>query len=352
MKMTNYIKDNLFHVLTAILMIVFVQMGLVSGAEASMGMMGMAVLQTAPFPIQAELTAVSIAYHNEKYIADMVLPRVPVGTQEFKYLTYDKGDRFTIPDTKVGRKSQPNQVEFGATEQTSSTEDYGLDDAVPQADINNAPPNFDPLGNAVEGVTDLVELDREKRVSDIVFAAGTYPAGNKVQLAGNAQWSDFANSDPMEDVEAAMDAPIFRPNTMVISRLAFSVLRRHPDIMKAVHGNSGDKGRARREAIQELFELDELLIGDAWHNTSKKGQSLAMTRLWGKHVALLHLNKQANTRKGTTFGMTGQFGGRVAGSIHDPDIGLRGGERVRAGESVKELITASDLGYFIEDAVA
>jgi hypothetical protein len=30
---------------------------------------------------------------------------------------------------------------------------------------------------------------------------------------------------------------------------------------------------------------------------------------------------------------------------------MHGGKRVRVGESVKEVITASDLGYFIEDAI-
>lgn len=31
---------------------------------------------------------------------------------------------------------------------------------------------------------------------------------------------------------------------------------------------------------------------------------------------------------------------------------MRGGTRVRVGESVKEVISAADLGYFIENAVA
>ncbi len=42
----------------------------------------------------------------------------------------------------------------------------------------------------------------------------------------------------------------------------------------------------------------------------------------------------------------------MAGRREDPDIGLRGGVRVRVGESVKELIVANDLGYYFENAVA
>jgi hypothetical protein len=53
-----------------------------------------------------------------------------------------------------------------------------------------------------------------------------------------------------------------------------------------------------------------------------------------------------------TFGFTGEWGNRLAGTITDSDIGMRGGERVRVGESVKELISASDAGYLITGAVA
>src|SRR3990172_3410335 len=113
---------------------------------------------TAPFPITPEMMAITISYRNPKLIADDVLPRVLVGTQEFKYPTYTKAESFTVPDTKVGRKSAPNEVEFTATETTSKCDDYGLDDPVPQEDIMNAEAvsaltgkAYDPLGRANEG---------------------------------------------------------------------------------------------------------------------------------------------------------------------------------------------------------
>jgi len=53
-----------------------------------------------------------------------------------------------------------------------------------------------------------------------------------------------------------------------------------------------------------------------------------------------------------TFGFTAQFGTRVAGSTPDKNIGLRGGQLVRVGESVKEIITSDQLGYYVQNAVA
>ncbi|MDH5298673.1 MAG: major capsid protein, partial [Desulfobulbaceae bacterium] len=203
----------------------------------------------APFPITPALMAIAIAYRNKRLIADEVLPRVPVGKQEFKYLLHTMAEGFTVPDTRVGRRSKPNEVGFTATEKTDSTVDHGLDDPIPQADIANAPEGYDPLGRATEGLTDLVLLDREVRAASLVFNANNYGAANKVTLAGTDQFSDFANSDPLETITDALDACIMRPNVMVIGRPVFSKLIRHPKIVKAVLGNSGDSGIARRQDI-------------------------------------------------------------------------------------------------------
>ncbi len=308
-------------------------------------------MPSAPFPIQPQLTAIAIGYRNMSLIADALLPRTPVGKQDFKYLQYNLSDGFTLPDTRVGRKSRPNEVEFSATELTASTEDFGLEDPIPQADIDNAPPNYDPLGRAVEKTTDLILLDREVRVANAVFNAATYGASNKVTLAGASQFSDVT-SDPIKTIQDALDSCVMRPNVMTIGRAAFSVLARHPKIVKAVLGNAGDSGVARRQDIADLLELEEVLVGEAYLNTAKKGQAMALSRVWGKHIALTYRNKNADTGGGATFGLTAQWGGRIAGSIEDKNIGLRGGQRIRVGESVKELICAPDLGYFIQNAVA
>ena len=53
-----------------------------------------------------------------------------------------------------------------------------------------------------------------------------------------------------------------------------------------------------------------------------------------------------------TYGITGQWGERIAGTRVDPEIGLKGGVRVRVGEEVKEVVLANDLGYFFQNAVA
>ena len=306
----------------------------------------------APFPIIPELMAVAIAYRNRAMIADLVLPRVtPVGKEEFKYLVHGLAQGFTIPDTKVGRRGKPNQVEFTAEERDGSTTDYGLEDSIPNVDIANAPPGIDPRATSVEYIMNLLALDREVRVAGLVFNPATYPTGNKLALSGTSQFSNNA-SDPIGVITDALDACVVRPNTMVIGRPAFSVLARHPQIVSACLRNPGEAGIARRKDIADLLELDEVIVGEALVNTARRGQTATLTRTWGKHISLIYRNRQAAPQRDVTFGMTVPFGQPVAGAWEDKDIGLRGGTKVRAGESVCELITCPDAAYFLQNVAA
>ena len=314
-----------------------------------------------PFPIQSELTAITLAYQNRRLIADEVLPRTPVPSREFKWLQMNRDQMFTVPETLVGRKGQPNEVEFGGTETAGFVRDFGLDDVVPNEDLESAPAGSDPLGTAVTGISELIALDREKRVADLIFNANTYPAANRATLSGTSQWSDYTNSDPYTAIQTALDGMLMRPNRAIIGRLAWSRLRVHPKITAALApsstGNTPTSNAAGQpatlQAVADLLELDEILVGEAFINTAKPGQTASLSRCWGKHMAFLHQNPVATIRgNAVTFGFTAEWGNRVAGSLPEPKVGLRGAQRVRVGESVNELIVASDVGYYFQNIVA
>ena len=302
--------------------------------------------QKFPFPVDPELTQIAMAYRNRAMIADMVLPIVPVGKKEFKYTVFHKDERFTVPDTLVGRKSRVNEVEFGASEETASTRDYGLEDPIPQDDIDHAGSRFNPVEQAVEAIQDLLALDREVRTANMVMNAANYGAGNKTTLS--KAWTD-PTADVIGDIHAAQDAVVYADvNVMTLSKQDWRILSTHPQIVKAVNRNSGDAGIVTRQAVADLFELDEILVGQSRVNIARKGQPANLQRVWSGGVHLQHRAQNINSRNGLTFGFTAEYGDRVSGQREDPDIGLRGGQRVRSGMSVVELITAADLGYLIQ----
>lgn len=308
---------------------------------------------TRPFPIDPKMTAIAIAYRNPDatLIADDVLPRTPTA-QEFKWMLYDKSQGFTVPDAQVGRKSLPNEVDFGGQEITDKVINYGLDDIVPNEDIQADNQGVGPLGLATGFLTGLVNLAREIRAANLVFNATTYPSANKVTLSGTSQWSDKTNSDPIAAISDALDTVIVRPNIGILGRATWTKLRRHPLLVQAVFGTNQGAGMITRQQFAELFELQELYVGEGFVNTAKKGQTAAMQRAWGKHAAFIYRDRAAGPQTGMTFGYTAQFGDKIAGMIDEPKLGLTGSVRVRSGERVKEIVSASDLGYFFESAVA
>lgn len=319
----------------------------------------------APFIIQPRLTAITLAYRNERFVADDVLPRVPVESPVFKWSLYTKGDAFTVPDTRVGRKGDVNEIDWTATEQTAQTKDFGLEEAIPYYDVQAAQAAMkaqgvmpiDPQARSTELLTDLIALDRELRVSGVVNNAANYATNNKVTLSGTSQWSDYANSDPVTAILTAMDSMLIRPNKMVMGRAVYTKLRMHPKVVAAVFalgGNAASGGVVSKQAIADLLELDDIIVGEGWYNTAKKGQTPTVARVWGKNAILFYEAPVLASPTGVmTFGFTAQWGERIAGVIEqDPDIGLRGGTRVRVGESVQEVIAANDVGYLFQNAVA
>jgi hypothetical protein len=315
-----------------------------------------------PFVIQPRLTSIALTYRNEKMIADLVLPRVPVDSQTFKYSKFTQEDAFTVPDTKVGPKSAVNEIDWTATEASASTQDYALEDLIPGYDVQAAQAAqaaqgvmpIDPQARSTELITSLLELDRETRAANLVFNAATYPAANKATLSGTSQWSDYTNSNPVTAILSAMDGMLVRPNSLVIGQAVWTILRQHPKVVQAILGNTNNAGVVNLQQVADLLEIENLLVGKGWSNSSKRGQTPTMARLWGKFAALLYIDPNANSAQGAmTFGITGQWGTRIAGTVeNDPSIGMRGGTRVRVGESVKELVLASDAGYLFSAAVA
>lgn len=316
---------------------------------------------TAPFTVQPRLTQIAMGIKPSGFIADEVCPRIPVPSEKFIYTKFSTDEAFSIPDVRVGRTGQPNQVEFGGIDVTDSTEDYGLDDPVPNKDIKNAVgTNYDPLDAAAERTALLVRMAREKRVADLYFNLATYAASLRSTLVGQSQWSDYANSDPITAILTRFDDMLVRPNVAVLGRATWTKLRMHPKVVAAVlnasNGNGGAAaaGSASQQAVADLLELDRIYVGESFANTAKKGQVAAFSRMWGKHAAFLRIEKSVRDTRAAvpTFGFTAQWGDDVAGTIADANIGLEGGQKVRVGEHVKELVAFQEVGTFFQNAVA
>ncbi|MBG0796841.1 capsid protein [Methylocystis sp. L43] len=315
-----------------------------------------------PFVRNAAMTAIAIGYSNPDvaYIGDRLMPRVPVPTERFKWLEYPLGQAFTVPDTRVGRKGKVKEVEFSATEKDGSVEAYGLQIVVPRSDIDAAKAqrdqglsNFDPLHYATGTLTNIMQLDRELRVAKFAQDPANYDPANVTTIASAGDRFDDPDSDPEDAIHTALVGVFMtRPNTCAMSDEVWQKLRRQPKLVKKIKGTNFAEGQLTQREFAEYFELLNLLIGTSWVNAARPGQALDMKRAWDKHIAFAFIDRSARPEGGVTWGFSPTFGTRFAGSMVDPDVGLEGGEVVRVGEHINELVVAKAAGALIVNAIS
>jgi hypothetical protein len=300
-----------------------------------------------PLVIIPTLSAVAIKFRQSGLIADLVLPRVGVDKQEFIDLSDRMAEWITPPETNVGRVGMPNQLSNSVQDPVYlATINQGLDEPVPNQDSKNAPAES-ALMRATQRVMGFVELRREIRAAAIANNAANF--AYTATLSGTSMWSDYANSNPLADLLSYLDQPFMRPNKLVMGRAVWTVLSQHPKLT-AVAGATAGARRITRQELANLLEIDEIIVGDGWINTAPKGKTPVKTRIWGKFCAGIYSGSVSQADNGM-WGYTAQFGTRIAGTIVDPNIGMYGGVKVRAGESVREVVTAKEFGFLLTNVV-
>lgn len=314
-------------------------------------------MSNTPFPPDRDLTAVSMAFRNRRFIAEKALPRFPVHDFLYSYAVHNFETGFVLTDDVVGRRSATNEIGYSSKDKEGRALDRALKEVVPSYDSRSARGGKQQdegylHARASERVTNRILLNREKRVADLLFNPEIYPDENKITLAGSASFSDFENSDPIRIMTDGLETPVMRPNTGVIGRPLWSVLSRHPKVVKAAHGNSGDSGIATVERVKEMLELDTLLIGEGYYIAREKAESAGEQeplRLWGSSMCFYYLDDLGGPDENPSFGFTAEYGERFGAKTFDKDQGMKGSWEVRVGETLDEQVCAPRLGYLIED---
>ncbi|WP_142850985.1 capsid protein [Telmatospirillum sp. J64-1] len=310
---------------------------------------------TAPFQISPQLTAIAIAYRNPAYtlIADEVIPDMPapVATKSFQYREFDMAEGYTVPDTKVGRLGAVGVVNTKSELKSETVEDYGIGEPVPLDDIEQAKTQgLDPLGQAAAYCQNIILLDKERRAAGIAFDPANYAPSNKLALSGAEKFSD-PDSDPIRLLTEIMDGMIMRPNVAVMGAAVWSKFKLHPKVLKAIYPNGNGEGIATRQQVAELLEVKKLLVGESRINEARKGQAGQINRTWGNHIQLQFQDPTAlGSAQGVTWSGRARFGTKVAGTQF-VNLGLRGAQLVKVGESVKEFILAKDCAFLLQDVI-
>jgi hypothetical protein len=149
------------------------------------------------------LSQLAQRYENRDFVAEAALPLVDVDFEQFQYHTWDRGPTFRRQNTKYGHDGQVGIVDIKATKNTGNTEARGLGAYIDEKEERQAP-GIAVQSLKTETLLDAILLDLEMQVASAL--TDTAQVTQNATLAGVAQWSDYVNSDPKNEVLTRMQS--------------------------------------------------------------------------------------------------------------------------------------------------
>jgi hypothetical protein len=230
------------------------------------------------------MTGVSVAYRNADYIAERIYPRVQVDLQTDKYPVYDK-ERFRQSDDSRRPGTDAKEIDWGLSTDSYYADGHAMRQPIPD-EFRRAPFGADLDVDTTETLTDKMGLNKEIGLVKHLVASAT-----TVDMA-STKWDTDAN-DPVKIVdtqkETIQKASGKRPNVLMLSRPVLRGVRSNAKVVGRVSGAANlAAANITLEQLATIFEVDEILVGDAVKDTAKKGQASSMDFVWGKYAALFY----------------------------------------------------------------
>jgi len=205
----------------------------------------------------------------------------------------------------------------------------------------------------VHRVQDALFLDWEMRAATAMFQAQ-----DRNVFHALIPWTDYTNSNPLEDIEQASVriklATGYRPNRILFSGTAWRHFRRNRAVVdKATnpHVSGGGLYPSARQ-VEDLLEL-QVLVGNAWHNAAQEALALDLTQIWQDHVLVYYAPEQPSIET-PSFGYYFRWAAPGLPSIQVerlPYDSRRHCNEIEIGYCQDEVILRPDLGCRITGVV-
>jgi hypothetical protein len=318
--------------------------------------------------VNAPLTNISIAYiqNSRNFIADRFFPNIPVSKQSDRYYTYDRGD-FNRDEMK---RRAPGTESAGGGYALDNTPTYYCPVWAYHKDVDdqvraNSDSVLGPDRDATIFVSQKALIRRERSFAANALVTGVW-TNEKTGVNSDVNaatefliWND-ANSDPITDIRTAkrtvLELTGFEPNKLALGKAVYDALVDHPDLVDRVkYGQTpGAPAEVNASSLAQLFDLDEVLVSKAIHNSAAKNATESSAFISGNHALLAYVAPNPGIMipsAGYTFSWNGWMGASSMGHrIKRFRMEHLESDRVEAQMAFDHNIVAADCGYFFENA--
>ncbi|MFZ5850328.1 MAG: hypothetical protein ACOYY2_02900 [Actinomycetota bacterium] len=314
--------------------------------------------------LDAILTNISVAYFQDesRFIAERVFPTIPVDKKSDKFYKYGKNDWF-----RDEAQRRADATESAGSGYTLGTDNYSCDVWAFHKDVGNqtvantdAPLN--PYSDAAKFVAGRLLLRREIQFVSDYFATGIWGTDmTGVAAAPGAnqfvKWSDYTNSDPIEDVEDGKEKVLsttgFEPNTLVLGYRVFRRLKHHPVLRELIKYTSSEN--ITTALLSRIFEVDRVLVASAVKATNVEGAPEGYDFVYPDSALLAYVTPTPGLytpTAGYNFAWTGVSSGLgLPVGTSQIDMPLHKAKRIESEIAFDHKVVGADLGYFFASAV-
>ena len=229
------------------------------------------------------------------FIADTVMPPIPVSGRTGSFNSISNGLRFASPTQSLRRASGAafNRLNLNLTKTSAYTlEEWGIEAPVDDVDADFAADDEVSLREAATALAleDLM-IERERDAAALLFSASVITQTSA--LASGSRWDD-TGVDPRASVETAVETiqkAVGLPREMLsvlIGAEVFHKLQRSDALMQFFRATAPGTTFMTREQLAQALGLKEVFVGGAVANSAKQGQTASGAYLWGKSALVFY----------------------------------------------------------------
>lgn len=302
------------------------------------------------------LTGASSGYIPSGYVSEAAFANIPVAQLSGKLGKYSDS-HLRLENTLMAGEAMAKRVKaISRTNASYLVERHGLEGVVTDDDYRNVEKPFDAERDEAIGLSTLLWIDKEKELADMLGTAANYSVGNKVQLSGTSQYSDYTNSNPIANFKDARngvrtDAGFF-PDLVIMNAATANTLAYHPGILTALGFTQNRAGQLSQMELAKAMGVERLLISEAQYNSAKEGQTSSRADILGKHIVFAKAPMKPamyQVSMGYYITLAGEMPRQVYKyAINNPP----GATGIIVQDSYDFMIVNYDFGYLIEDAIA
>lgn len=292
--------------------------------------------------VDKALSNISVQYKNADYVADQMIPTIPVNDESGKFYVYNRN--FRLPETIRRDGAEANQHQFAVSISSYQTVEHALKDVV----TDRAAKNYGLASlktDTVEELTDKIMLRKEKAVADL-FTTTSFSLN--VSLAAAGQWTlDTLSSNPILLMDTAGSTVLansgFLPNFAFMERKVMLAAKNHTTVIgERVKYTSAE---ITKKTLAALFEMPEILVGMAQVDAAAEGLTDNIGDVWPDHILVAY----KATRPSVKSPSMGYFFVDEKRQVRTWRNEARKGEEIEVGESYVPKIVASLAAYLIKD---